>query len=667
MPGSPRAGHGGAHARDGGPGAPPPAGGGAPAGHEPGHRAPGAHAAGQPEAAGPYVRVDARKLESALLALRHPIVSAPLTLAAPGADEARAQRRTLLSQIDDYLLPRLRQSGAPILVALVGSTGAGKSTLMNSVVGRPVSATGIRRPTTNSPVLACHPGEMHWFAENVFLPTLPRVRQQGLAMPGRDGLLVLAAAEGMPPGVALLDTPDIDSVVQAHREFAHQFLDASDLWLFMTSARRYADAAVWELLQQARDRSAALSVVLSRVPPAAASQLVAHFEAMLAANGLSETRRFIIPETLITDAQLPADVAAPVRQWLTETAAQEDRRVAVLTQTMAGVLDTFRDRIPELAGQVEQQLVARAELAALVTDAYAAGLASLDESTRNGSLVRGEVLARWQDFAGTGDLLRSLQVRHSRGGGKPRKRPLPPRARALRQALHASLEAVVAAAADKAAEQAVTSWNGHPAGRVLLADLPEPALAAEPDGWPFDDEPGGGDPFAAATAGGPAAPGPAPAAPAPAGTAASAISVLARSSPDRERRIAQVISAWQEHVRQLVQAENVTKRSIARMVSFDDESLALVLTIGVLGFGSGEVTVSEGTGAAPQAVLTSLFGAGLLRDIGTRARRDLHERISQLFDQEMERFIIILDSAGAPDEEMIAQMHQAGYVLEASR
>ena len=89
-------------------------------------------------------------------------------------------------------------------------------------------------------------------------------------MPGRDGLLVLAASEGMPKGVALLDTPDIDSVVKAHRDFAHQFLDASDLWLFMTSARRYADAAVWELLQDARDRAAALAVVLSRVPPSAA-------------------------------------------------------------------------------------------------------------------------------------------------------------------------------------------------------------------------------------------------------------------------------------------------------------------------------------------------------------------------------------------------------------
>ena len=143
----------------------------------------------------------------------------------------------------------MRQSGAPLLVALVGSTGAGKLTLVNSIVGAQVSNTGIRRPTTNSPVLACHPDDVDWFAENVFLPTVPRVRQEGLARSGRDGLLVLAANEGMPKGVALLDTPDIDSVVQAHREFAHQFLDASDLWLFMTTSSRYADAAVWELLR----------------------------------------------------------------------------------------------------------------------------------------------------------------------------------------------------------------------------------------------------------------------------------------------------------------------------------------------------------------------------------------------------------------------------------
>src|SRR5215475_2234719 len=423
-----------------------------------------------PEADGepdePFVRVDARRLEEALLKLRHPIVTMPLILEAAGVAEARAERVKLLSQIDDYLLPRLRQSGAPILVALVGSTGAGKSTLMNTVVGKQVSATGIRRPTTNSPVLACHPDDMRWFAENVFLPTLPRVRQQGLAMPGRDGLLVLAASEEMPQGVAILDTPDIDSVVEAHHEFAHQFLDASDLWLFVTTARRYADAAVWEMLKDARDRGAALAVALSRVPPASTGELLAHFDSMLAANGLGDVRRFIVPETVVTDSMLPSPVAEPVRAWLTDTARQDDRRVAVLTQTMSGVLDTFRSRVPALADQVIEQLALRRRLRQSVEDAYAAGLDSLEEETGSGGLLQGEVLARWQDFAGAGDLLRSVQVRRGRAG-RQKKARTPTRAAALKEALQASLESLVVAAAGRAAEEVVRSWQDQPAGANL--------------------------------------------------------------------------------------------------------------------------------------------------------------------------------------------------------
>jgi hypothetical protein len=616
---------------------------------------PSARTAAAPGNVEPHVRVDGRKLESALLALRHLIVEVPLHLEAPGVEEARAERRKLLSQIDDYLLPRLRQSGAPVLVALVGSTGAGKSTLMNSLVGAQVSNTGARRPTTNSPVLACHPGDSRWFAENVFLPTLPRVRQQGLAMPGRDGLLVLAENQGMPAGVALLDTPDIDSVVQEHREFAHQFLDASDLWLFMTSASRYADAAVWELLQQARDRDASLAIVLSRVSPAAAQQLSAHFDAMLEANGLSGVPRFMIAETVLTDGRLPPAAYAAVRKWLEETSVLDERRVAVLTQTMSGVLDTFRTRVPVLAGHVETQQALRAELRSQVESSYAAALADFDETARNGSLLSGEILARWQDFTGTGDLLRMLQVRR---GGRPavrqRRRRIPPRAKALKDALQGGLETLVAALADRAAEDTVATWQRGPAGTALLRAFEE-AAAARPEAARFTLA----DMLDFIPSARAAAPPAAPEAPGTKDTAA-----LSRSSPELATRSARVISAWQDHVMQLLRAENVTKRSVARVVSFDEESLALVLTIGILGSGAAGV---EGASAVPQRLLTSLFGAGPLRDLGARARTDLHAKISLLFDEEMQRFAEIINAAGAPIDTAAVQLDHAVHALEAAR
>jgi energy-coupling factor transporter ATP-binding protein EcfA2 len=617
-------------------------------------------APGAPAPAEPYLRVDARKLESALLALRHPIVSVPLTLEAAGVEQARAERRNLLSQIDDYLLPRLRQSGSPILVALVGSTGAGKSTLLNSLAGQQVSATGIRRPTTNSPVLACHPSDMHWFAENVFLPTLPRVRQQGLAMPGRDGLLVLAASEGMPPGVALLDTPDIDSVVQAHREFAHQFLDASDLWLFMTSAMRYADAAVWQLLQQARNRGAALAVVLSRVTPAAESPVSAHFVAMLEANGLSGVQRFLIPETVVTDARLPAAVSAPIRQWLEETAAQEDRRVAVLTQTMAGVLDTFRSRVPALAERVEDQRATAAGLRSVVAASYQAGLAELDQAARAGSLLHGEILARWQDFAGTGDLLRTLQIRRGRNPGRAGRRAVPARAQALKDAIRAGLEALIASLSDRAAENTVARWQRQPAGQALLAGLAAPVNWARPGPAPPPS------PFAQD---GPelAAVRPELANPVPAVEPVKIVEVLARSSPRLARRAAHAVSAWQDHVIELVQAENLAKRSIARVVSFDEESLALVLTVYVLGFGAAASGTDADASAVPHRLLTSLLGAGQLREISAWVQRDLQERISLLLAEEALRFTEIIDSAGAPDQMVAMELREASHDLEAAR
>src|SRR5215475_11918333 len=580
----------------------------------------------------PHVRVDARLLESAILALRKPVVAASLPLEVPGVEEARQERRNLLSQIDDYLLPRLRESGAPILVALVGSTGAGKSTLVNSIVGSHVSMTGIRRPTTNSPVLACHPDDVGWYAENVFLPTVPRVRQEGLARSGKDGLLVLAANEGMPKGVALLDTPDIDSVVQAHREFAHQFLDASDLWLFMTTATRYADAMVWELLQHARDRGAALGIVLSRVLPAASTEVVEHFHAMLEANGLGGNQRFVIPETVLIDAKLPPELYAPVRAWLAETAEQPDRRVAVLTRTMSGVLDTFRIRVPSLAARVEDQVTLRAGLTRTVVGTYQAGLDEIDRTMQDGSLMSGEVLARWQDFAGAGDLLRSMQ---SRRGSRQRRHRAPARAQALTSAARTAIESLITSASDRAAEDCLARWRDHPAGTALLDHVASGGTTAA---WQseFAAEAGlifGWDSAEDGTI------------PSELTDPRERIAALGRSSPDLATHAARDVSAWQDQVTRLVQAENVTKRSIARAVSLDDDALATVLIVSLLGSSEDDT----GTAAVPRRLLTSLFGAGPLRDIMARIRADLRHRITLLLDEEMRRFADVIDAVGTPD------------------
>jgi energy-coupling factor transporter ATP-binding protein EcfA2 len=600
----------------------------------------------------PSVRVNAKLIESAILALRKPIVAAQLPLEASGVEEARAERRKLLGQIDDYLLPRLRESGSPVLVALVGSTGAGKSTLVNSIVGVQVSMTGIRRPTTNSPVLACHPDDVDWFAENVFLPTVPRVRQEGLARSGRDGLLVLAANKGMPKGVALLDTPDIDSVVAEHREFAHQFLDASDLWLFMTSASRYADAAVWDLLQHARDRGAALGIVLSRVNEASAAELVDHFAAMLEANGLSRNQRFLILETVLTDGKLPPEASRPIREWLTE-AAQSDRRVAVLSQTMSGVLDTFPTRVPALAAQVEAQAALRDELIAAVTAAYRVALTEIETSTADGSLMRGEVLARWQDFAGSGELLRALQAR--RAMGRQRRRRGPARAQTLRAAVRTALESLLISVADRAAEDSVSRWRKLPAGAALLDEL---AAGEEDDGW-------SGSQFAAdaglifgldtAETG------------APKDSPEQVAAALARASADLPTRATRAVSLWQDQVLRTVKAENVTKRSIARLINFDDESLATVVMIGLLVQKAPGADDEESMIGIPHRLLTALFGAGPLRDVAKRARADLLERVSLIFDEEMLRLSKIISEAEVPDAGAAVQLYQATYALEVTR
>ena len=621
------------------------------AGSSPAAPAPPRTRAGSQAAAESHVRVDARLLEAALLNLRKRIAAVPLVFEIAGSAEVKTERAKLLSQIDDYLLPRVRRSAAPVLVALVGSTGAGKSTLVNSIVGAHVSATGVRRPTTNSPVLACHPDDIDWFAENNFLPTLPRVRQEGLARPGRDGLLVLAASEGMPRGIALLDTPDIDSVVKAHHEFAYQFLDASDLWLFMTSASRYADGPVWEILQHARERKASLGVVLSRVPQTYRTELSQHFNAMLDANGIAAENRFVILETPLIDGMLPPESYQPIRDWLADTATRSDRRVAVLSQTMSGVLDTFKSRVAAMAAHVEAQVVLRAELRRTAEASYERAFAEANAGLKNGTLLTGEVLARWQDCVVGGDL-------RPRRGGKPAKsagrkgkraRRGASRPAVLNTALRSAIESFIVSITDRAAEHVDGSWRGSPAGTALLEDAAADRARGEYAKQVFESAFGKG---------------------AAEPSEASQATPFSRSSPDLSLRAARAVGAWQDHLARVVEAED--HRTGAKRILFDDESLGLVVLVAMLGEdapGDTPATEDEVTNiyTEPRRLLASVYGTGMVAGILAKARADLIQRVRLLLDEEMVRYVEVIESAGPCDDVAAIRLYQAEYSLEAVR
>ena len=247
---------------------------------------------------------------TALVRLRQALQSATLPLELPGAAEARVSRREMIDQLEDYVIPRAMTIDAPLLAVVGGSTGAGKSTLVNSLVGRPVTQTGVLRPTTRSPVLVHHPDDADWFGEDALLPDLERVHRATTD----PEALQLVASDTVPAGLAILDAPDIDSVEERNRTLASQLLAAADLWLFVTSAARYADQVPWDFLRQAAERSAAVAIVLDRTPREAAETVPTHLARMLASRGLKDSPLFVVGEGAVdADGLLPADAVAEVR------------------------------------------------------------------------------------------------------------------------------------------------------------------------------------------------------------------------------------------------------------------------------------------------------------------------------------------------------------------
>jgi hypothetical protein len=280
----------------------------------------------------------------------------------------------------------------------------------------------------------------------------------------------------------------------------------------------------------------------------------------------------------------------------------------VVKQTLDGAVRMLTRRADALADAVAEQAGVADRLLVDVDRAYEGAVERVDDASADGSLLRGEVLARWQEFVGTGELLRSLQTKV--GGLRDRLvgwvRGKPHQAERVSVAVESGLETLILEHAEAAAEQAFGAWQSTQAGRALLADA-------------------GRD--------------------------------VGRASRDFRVRAERAVRDWQQGVLELVRTEGADKRTTARFLAFGVNGLSVALMVVVFAHTAGvtgaEAGIAGGSAVVGQKLLEAVFGDQAVRRLADQARADLRVRVTELMTEERARYHALLDdlalSGGAAD------------------
>jgi energy-coupling factor transporter ATP-binding protein EcfA2 len=526
--------------------------------------------------------------------LRGSLHAVSLPLPTPAAPAAREQSGRMTRQLDDYVIPRYSRIEAPLVAVVGGSTGAGKSTLVNALIGQPVTSSTAIRPTPRRPLLIHHPDDEEWFATDRILPGLARVRVAPDAAPtppgvGTHGEVELRASDRLPRGLAILDAPDIDSVVEDNRALATELLAAADLWVFVTTAARYADAVPWELLHEAAERRIVVSVVLNRVPHGVSGQVRHDLAGRLRAANLGRAPLFTVAELEIPDGGMLPDMdVAPIKAWLGGIATDSASRAAVARATLGGAVDDIVRRVAVVADGADEQSEVVARLRSDIDAAYGAAEEAAVAAGGDGSLLRGEVLARWQDLVGTGDFMRGVEARVGKirdritSVFKGRGNAVEP----VHEAIETGLNSVLIEAVEKAAVETERAWRRDPAAADVLG-----------------------------------------------------LALSHRPTPDEvRRRVADEVHAWQSALMEMVRDQGEDRRQTARGLAVGVNVLGASLMVAVFASTAfiptgAEVAVGGGTAVVAHKVLEAVFGDDAVRRMAKLAHTDLTHRIQLLLGE----------------------------------
>ncbi|MFJ9536265.1 YfjP family GTPase [Streptomyces sp. NPDC101225] len=286
-----------------------------------------------------------------------------------GLSRTRLDSRTLAEagRVLDEAAARRRLSGQHTVVAIAGATGSGKSQLFNALAGVPISETGVRRPTTATPIACSWSDGGASLIERLGIP--PRLRRRPLQNPENEAQL---------RGLVLVDLPDHDSAALQHREQVDRVLALVDAVIWVVDPEKYADAMLHErYLRPMAGHAEVMFVVLNqtdRLPGEATEQVLDDLRRLLDEDGIALGEYGEPGATVLGLSALTGEGVGELRealgQFVAERGAPARRISADLDTAAAGLRPLYATR--RRTGLSEE---ARDEFAARLADAVGASAA----------------------------------------------------------------------------------------------------------------------------------------------------------------------------------------------------------------------------------------------------------------------------------------------------
>ena len=506
---------------------------------------------------------------------------------------------------------RAAEPEAPLLVVVGGGSGAGKSTTVNTLAARRVAPAGVVRPTTRLPTLVCHPDDHGWFASAGVLEGLVRVDAAKAAQAVGERTLLLATSAALPAGVAVLDTPDIDSVEHANRWLADRALDAADVWVWLATARTYADEVGMSYLRRAGRRQALLGVAVTQLPAGQRDELLADAGRLFEEQGVDLDRLFGIDHTEVVDDQLPPIAVAPIIDWLAELAPAEQRR-EVRHRALAGLAAAVPSELATIDGAVREELEHADRLVRVVDARFGEVAPGLDAELEAGLSLRAEVLDSWRRLVGGNELLLKVQTTATQLGGLVRDRlglAASGRAEQVQAEVGDELVRIVDRLLERATVATRRDLEADRAGLYLLERHPR----------------------------------------------------LRAAGSDRRRSLRAMVDDWQAATTALIEEVGAPRKVRAQRATLAINSVAtsaiLVLFTVSGGLTAGEVGIAAGAAATSQWLLTKLLGEHNVNRLLEEMRTDLQRRVAALTAAERRPFD---DAVGAarPPRQVVAALDE---------